>query len=138
MNGVLSNIRKLSREKDKLTHQLEAENDRLQARIASVISERDSILMESKGILELLVTQGLHQPVSNPQEVTLRGSVENLVREQEKSKAALEWLEEENARHVREKEAAEKVVERLSKEKDTWQEKVSTLERENKYNFDTS
>ena len=94
--------------------------------------------MESRGILELLVTQGLHQPVSNPQEVTLRGSVENLVREQEKSKSALERLEEENARHIREKGEAIKVVERLSKEKDAWQKKVrSFVETESDYNYDT-
>ena len=126
IDGVLSSIRVLSREKDELTQQLGAENDKLRAKIDTVVAERDAFLKESRGIVELLVQQGLHQQLASSQNISLRGSIESLMKERAQHKRTIEELQAENAKHLSEREEGE----RLRKEYWSCQEKVRALETE--------
>ena len=126
IDGVLSSIRVLSKEKDELTKQLGAENDKLRAKIDAVTSERDAFLKESRGIIELLVKQGLHQKRASSQNVSLRSSIEGLMRERAQHKRSIEELQAENSKHLSEREEGE----RLRKEYRSCQEKVRALETE--------
>lgn len=126
IDGVLSSIRVLSQEKDVLTQQLGAENDKLRAKINAVESERDAFLKESRGIVELLVEQGLHQKLASSQNISLRGSIETLMRERTQHKRKIEELQAENAQYLSEREEGG----RLRKEYWSCQEKVRTLETE--------
>ena len=98
LEDFVSNIRKLSQEKEQLTLSLEQEKESLRAQLRQVCLERDTFIQENQTIAELLLDEGLNQFAGS----TPIQPVEHLLQERSEHNAKIQQLEAENAHLVEE------------------------------------
>lgn len=98
LEDFVSNIRKLSQEKEQLTLSLEQENESLRAQLRQVCLERDAFIQENQAIAELLLDEGLNQFAGS----TPIQPVEHLLQERSEHNSKIQQLEAENAQLVEE------------------------------------
>ena len=98
LEDFVSNIRKLSQEKEQLTLSLEQEKESLRAQLRQVCLERDAFIQENQTIAELLLDEGLNQFAGS----TPIQPVEHLLQERSEHNSKIQQLEAENAQLVEE------------------------------------
>ena len=131
MSGIeefLSNIRKLSEEKDTQTQSLEKENENLRGQIRQTCLERDAFIQDNQVIAELLLEEGLQEFAGS----TPRQPVEHLLQERSEMKVKIEQLETDNvplANVIRERDRYRSELEPLQEEVKTLTGKLAAVNR---------